>query len=491
MSLWKRWVDQTLLGFEDGTARSDVGSGGNHGTPSIRPLPDNDALTRRCVLSVGGRACAASRSTPTVTLFYDGVKRLTVAVLARATASSGLQRYLDGRADQGSAYQVSPLYYELEGYVRENLFEIRKQLSSQNDDATGCCDESSVSVAIGSLEESDQAQRQELQEKAEEASRTRSQGCDAVDAHTLEAALEIARLHRLNEDLDVLSIYFLRQVSKVFGRVAVKIAHSRLRSIQLVAIPYIDGMMVSGYSKAVRRDGTPMKLVRHSEGGRLVEYEECAAIRLLPIGTPVACGQYAPSSPTTEGSFSWQCEEIALAQLHRWWGDIAPPDYVGQKLVLSWEAGGADDVVTLSHPSLDDDLSSNPPPDDRNVHSLVPVAVLRVPPTSTGSGPAAAADGARVLLRHGRCVRAQLRTVPTDPARWSPSSSSGSMSTIYSGTAVLERVDLAFSDLVRGAARRALPLQRHQCQEIEETRPLLVGEASYLCQLESLATASP
>lgn len=295
-----------------------------------------------------------SAPAPAITLHYDAVKKVTIAVLApcqNRVDSEAVNAYFQSRVADGTAYIVSPLYYELEGFIRENLSWIRKALPDLTHQT-----ESSVSVAMGSLEESDDVQRRKMLDEKEASNRNTHHrlrvasagavgtsspdlrgdgGGLVVDADWFEEVLEIARLHRLNDDLDVLSVYFMRQTSKSFGRVAARIAFHRLQSQTSLALtPLVDGVYISGYSKFVRRDGLPLHHIhttRYLDSGRAVEYQRCLDIDLNGASGSSAvrsstneclvglAGKFAPSE-ASDPYFDWKCEEVSLANLHRWWG---------------------------------------------------------------------------------------------------------------------------------------------------------------------------
>jgi hypothetical protein len=294
------------------------------------------------------------RLDPMVTLFYDTIKKLTVAVLSQHV-DPALTMYLEARLRDGSAYRVSSLYVELEGYIRENRCHILQHLSETERDYD---DETAVTVAIGSLEQSDDAHRQEMEAE-------RQVHCDSqqpVDESTLEKVLEVACLHRLNEDLDVMS---------------------------------------------------------------------------------------------------WRCEEIALANLHRWWGDISLPDYEGQKLLLSW-------VVEPSSVDGMDHFSENR---SALISSLKIPAETRLCPGERVVAVPSVGNRLRVL----ESTRLQRDDV----------------STLYSGRMEVVSVHLDFLALVRASVRasaRAMgPMLREKHRRIEELRPLMLDEVQYLEQIEFLA----
>lgn len=372
-----------------------------------------------------------------VTLFFDTVKHMTIAVLAN-DGDGSLSHYFQGRIEAGTAYSVSPLYIELDGFVRENMREIQCSLPH--------LPSSSIVLAVGSLVESDAAQRNVLLD--ERAARQPTSPCDGP---LLEQVLEICRLVRLQDDLDVLSIYFMRQVSKSFAAVAKLMAQRRLADLSLSVTPFVDGCAAHGYSRFVRRDGRAVEeLVQHYESGRVVDYEQCHEIRFKAS----ALGVYEPRC-AMEADFSWHCEEVTLANLHRWWGDIALPDYQGQKLVLYWCLGSAD-ALSL----------------DKNEISL---GVLRLP-VEMG------APKGRREWHISSLISLVLQVIESgEPTRVDD------VAMAYAGRARVCQAKLDYLALVRAMARGAAPQVREYYRSVLEVRPLLPGEEDYLQQLEALA----
>jgi hypothetical protein len=369
---------------------------------------------------------------PFVTLYFDGDKKITVAVLAERL--DNLSIYFQRRVEQGTAYQRSPLYYELDGYVRENWSKIQRQ------EGFGA---HSVSVAVGSLKASDDAQRDEL--TIERRSRMRK----TVDDDLLEQALEIASLHRLKDDLDVVSISCMSQANKAFNRVASKLARQRLLDTKLIIRPYVDGISLNGYSNFVRGDSTG--LVSCSESGRAVEYCQRQDILLSSSSGSEVVFKPIPSSIS---ELSWECEELALANLHRWWGDICIRDYVGQKLILYWK-------LDPSHPDYVDNKCS----------SIVSLAALRLeaePSKGVRNWPMAQSSICLDVL--------ESRVTAIDDVTMS-----------FAGCLRVLQVRLNFASLVGAAARSKLVSLKKTHERIEESRPLLEHEIDYLLEVERAA----
>jgi hypothetical protein len=372
------------------------------------------------------------RANPLVTLFFDGDKKITVVVLSERL--DNLSMYFQCRVEQGTAYQRSPLYYEMDGYIRENWTKIQRQKGFGSH---------TVSIAVGSLKASDDAQRDEL--TTERQSRMRK----TVDDELLEQALNIARLHRLKDDLDVISISFMRQASKAFGRVASKLARQRLLDTTLILRPFVDGISLNGYSNFVRGDAT--NLVSCSESGSANQY--CQREDIL-LSSSVGDEEFFKPVPGTISDISWECEELALANLHRWWGDIAIRDYVGQKLILYWK-------LDPSHPDYANNKGSN----------IVSLAALRFEPDQS--------KGIRTwpMAQSSICLDVlESRVTMIDDVTMS-----------FAGRLRVSQVRLNFASLVGAAARGKLDSLKTNHELIEESRPLLEHEIDYLLEVERAA----
>jgi hypothetical protein len=397
----------------------------------IMPWWNEDARNENSVRRRRNDECPR-RSDPFVTLFFDGDKKITVAVLSERL--DNLSIYFQCRVEQGTAYQRSPLYYEMNGYIRENWTKIQLQKGFGAH---------SVSIAVGSLKASDDAQRNEL--STERRNRMRK----TVDAELLEKALDIARLHRLKDDLDVISISFMNQVSKAFSRVASKLARQRLRDTTLILRPFVDGISLNGYSNFVRGDATG--LVCCSESGRAVEY--CQRQDII-LSSSSGGEEFFKPVPGTISELSWECEELALANLHRWWGDIAIRDYVGQKLILYWK-------LDPSHPDYVDNKCSS-------IVSLAALCLEAEPLKGVRTWPMAQSSICLDVL--------ESRVTAIDDVTMS-----------FAGRLRVSQVRLSFAGLVGATARGKLDSLRKTHERIEESRPLLEHEIDYLLKVERAA----
>ena len=226
---------------------------------------------------------------PTITLFFDTQKECTVAILSFRL--DPFTTYFDGLVKDGVAICKTPFYYELRGYVRENLYKLTKhQKQEQQENATTLFGSHLVNVAMGALRESDIAQRTVLEKKHRQKQQQKQQShnnntstattttsIQSYDHLLLEKVLQICTLHRLGDDLDVMSIHCMKQTSTVFRQIAVPLAQQRMKQTQLKITPLVDGYNLSGYSVFRRRnninnDDNSRRTVIEREHGTMVEY---------------------------------------------------------------------------------------------------------------------------------------------------------------------------------------------------------------------------
>jgi len=271
---------------------------------------------------------------PTITLFFDTEKLHSVAILS--VPLDPFNKYFNSRVKDGSAVCKTPFYYELDGFVRSNLNKLKEQKLFGNH---------LVKVAMGALRESDLAQSAALEKE-------HHKQCHAKRSFDrLEEVLQICRLHRLGEDLDVLSIHCMQKTSRVFRRVATPIAEQRMRVCQFVVTPLVDGYFLSGYSVFRRHQGATNTVVER-EQGRMVEYAVSPSFLFhQDTETP---GRFTArknekhleddrgNDEENLAQFSWACEELSFANLEREWGDIGVHEYVGQKVRVHWRRGEVD-----------------------------------------------------------------------------------------------------------------------------------------------------
>ena len=258
---------------------------------------------------------------PSITLFFDSEKSLTLAILSHRLDPFIL--YLEQRVSQGTARRKTSLYYEIDGFVRENRSKMRLQQIFGSH---------LVDLALGALQDSDLAQKNYLEKEMFKKQR-KTKICPSIAQ--LQESLEICFLHGLDEYLDVMSIYCFGRSSKSCRQIANCMARKRMKETRLIVSPLVDGHFLDGYSVFRRSDHLPT--VFQKEQGRLVEYTECDSIVCNSQGG----GVFAPCIESS-ADFEWSCEELSFQTLERDWGDIGVHEYIGQKLVVYWECSDAD-----------------------------------------------------------------------------------------------------------------------------------------------------
>lgn len=374
---------------------------------------------------------------PSITLFFDTEQNLTVATLSYILDPFTL--YLDRLVQNNTARCKTPLYYELDGYIRENLTKMRQHQGFGSH---------LVEVAIGALEASDNAQRHQLETVA-------TKKKNSTSYHQLEEVLEICRLHRLEDDLDVMSIYCMRRASKSLGRVASRIAKQRMQKTILSISPLVDGSSLAGFS--VFRRILQSDTIIQTEHGRLVEYASCEDIVCSP--TTEGCGKFKPF-PRTKDTFSWNCEELSFANLEREWGDICFQEYLGQKLIASWPAGDVD-IPEVNERKGGEQLNTSVP--------LVDIRLDATPSQGIKTWPMPFIKFKLEVLK-SRALQRDEVTVN------------------FSGRVRVVRIDMNFLCLVRAYARTLEASLESRRLQIEESRPLLENEKAYLQEVRQAAS---
>jgi hypothetical protein len=305
-----------------------------------------------------------------------------------------------------------------------------------------------VEVAMGALEASDNAQRQHL-----EAIAARRKYCTSY--YQLEEVLEICRLHRLEDDLDVMSIYCMRRTSKSMGRVASRIAKQRMQKTRLVISPLVDGSSLAGFS--VFRRILHSDTIIQTEHGRLVEYASCEDIVCSPATEERCCNKFKPL-PSTKDTFSWNCEELSFANLEREWGDITFHEYLGQKLIASWLAGDVD------IPEVNERKG-----EQSNSVPMVGIRLNATPSQGVKTWPMPFINFKLEVLK-SRALQRDEVTVN------------------FSGRVRVVRIDMNFLCLVRVYARTLDASLESRRLQIEESRPLLEHEKAYLREVRQAAS---
>ena len=270
---------------------------------------------------------------PCITLHFDEVENCSIAVVSHPL--DPFERYFEKLVDYGIATRKTPFYFKLQGYLRENFCRLRKA------DETGFGSHL-VHIAVGALAKSDHAQKVELESaittkrNAQHATSSTTPARLSPSYRQLEDVFEIIRLHRLGDDLDIMSIFCLRLVNKGIGNIAAKMARERIQSAKIIANPLVDGCSLSGFSvfrRRRRRPVTPLMpqqqqqqqqfptMVVQDEHKKLIEYSESNKIYLSAATSGCnhyngngnddqSCGTvtFRPSI-TSPKDFSWNCEE--------------------------------------------------------------------------------------------------------------------------------------------------------------------------------------
>lgn len=446
---------------------------------------------------------------PTITLYFDGDKNCTVATLSYRL--DPFTKYFDQCVSEGSASWKSTLYYELNGFLRENLHRLRHHQCFFGGHL--------VKTAIGALRDSDAAQRSWLEEyHLRQHLRRHQPGVECDDAATtafsstnittepgqyqdyekLEVVLEICRLWGLGDNLDVLSIDCMLRTSQVFRKVATPMAEKRVKECKFVVTPLVDGHAKSGYS-VFRRADTSRERIIEREGGRLVEYAVGSSIlcrekrdkiienvsneiarkkSLRGHFLPVACSNVAfnkNSDRNRNGSeheemtgFSWACEELSYTNLELEFMDTSVPEYVGQKVIVHWQCGNID----MPNQSEKNSLSTQDPHSSLLI-PMMPVFRLKLDWASQKKG-----------IRKFSAPHFDLKL---DIQRTS-ALQVDEVTFLYKGNAKILECRADFSFLVAAYARSLEPCLKANHQQIETMRPLLRHEHTFLQEVQLAAS---
>jgi hypothetical protein len=446
---------------------------------------------------------------PTITLYFDEDKHRTIATLS--CRLDPFKNYFDQLANEGSAVWKSPLYCELKGFLRENLYRLRHQQRFFGGHL--------VQTAIGALKKSDAAQRSHLEKahlrhylerhrihrvRYDNAINTReiAESPNYQDTEQLEIVLEICRLWGLGENLDVLSIDSMLRTSQVFRKVAVPMAEKRVKECKFLVTPLVDGHMISGCS-VFRRADSNRQTIFEREGGRLVEYAVCPSIlcrqgqdKLQEVSTEMNnekphCGRFLPvkcsnsnfhQNPQSDrnnaeeesAKFSWACEELSYANLELEFMDISVQEYVGQKVIVQWQRNYIDipDQTRKNDKGVQDSRTSSL----MSTGTDMPVFCRKLDWAPKKNGIFKFSISHFDLKLHIRSMSA---------------SQVDDVTFVYRGNAeILEcRADFAF--LVAAYARSLESDLKAKYQEIETMRPLMRHERNFLEEVRLAASMCP
>lgn len=418
-----------------------------------------------------------------VILFFDVAKQRTIAVLS-SSMKELVSEYFQCRVAQGTATSQSPLYYELDGYLRENWTQLRHQ--------KGIGLQFTVIVAVGALEASDKAQSEilEKQEKEIMASTRQKQqpNVSEGDPSLFESALEICRLHRLGEDLDVFSVYCLgRTGNRICRQIAISLATQRLRQAQLELIPLVDGCPIGGLSTFMRLQSDRNNDTFIQYGGRPMEYVQFPSIPLT-LASDTCPNKFIPKQAADDADItviSWGCIELAFSNLEQWWGECK--EYSGQKLQIRWQPSEVDIVKT---PRASQSTNQHPPNDESQ---------LPVDAQAEQQGHAQQLHCNNKYLDIA-CLRIEGE-VPKQLKKWTASrfcsitlrilesqvTQLDDVEMCYRGSLQFVQAHVDFRALVRAYVKKLLVGLQQEKERIEEQRPLLSRERNYFQAVERAA----
>ena len=435
---------------------------------------------------------------PIITLYFDTNQQCTVAILSFSVDQ--FRNYFDQCVKEGNAIWKSPLYCELKGFVRENLFRLRHKQRFFGAHL--------VKVAIGALEDSDAAQSLLIEEahlkqhlarhqrhiRRENVVNTESSTtvCAASkryeDNKKLEVVLEICRLWGIGENLDVLSIHCMLRTSKVFRKVAIPIAKKRLKEVKFVITPLVDGHVMAGYS-VFRRTANNRKTIIEKEQGKLIEYAMCSSTtygqeQSKPTETtnddylcgrflPLTCFNLDPNPNYDEGEFSpdfsWACEELTYANLELECMGLCAREYIGQKIVIGWKRSDID----------------------------TPCQMTKINQCNQGSSTAISSRGSEMPFHHVKiCTRQQTGVMHYSiphfhlilDIRTTSLSQIDEVTFRHEGIAEILECRADFNFLVAAYAHSLEACLQANFEEIEMMRPLMRHERAFLQEVQLAAS---
>jgi len=159
-----------------------------------------------------GCAGGCNRDHPTITLSYDQ-ENGTLATVSHLLEP--FLHYFQQRIHLETAFPKSRGQFHLNGFVRENLTDLKRQ--------RGFSGHRLVKLLTNTLEDSDKAYNQKIDgEKQLKQKRARVE----IDMNTFEEAMDVVLLHRLQEDLEVdpMSLHCMGKTSRLFRWIASGIA---------------------------------------------------------------------------------------------------------------------------------------------------------------------------------------------------------------------------------------------------------------------------
>ena len=454
---------------------------------------------------------------PTITLYFDADKNCTIAVLS--CCLDPFKKFFDECVNEGNAVWISPLYCELNGFLRENFHRLQHQQRFFGGHL--------VKIAIGALDDSDAAQRTQLEEahiqqhrrrhrrhRVQSNNRTSPFNTVSIsssfskasakcyeDIERLEVVLEICRMWGLGECLDVFSIYCLLRTSRVFRKVGIPMAEKRVKECNFVITPLVDGHMTSGRS-IFRRLNSNRQTILQREEGHLVEYAVCSSIiyrqrggerRSSPTRNeddnhfsrsfyPATCSD-AISDQNPERNrygeesgncteFSWACEELSYTNLELECMDMGIKEYTGQQVIVQWKRNDVDNPFNFRKKDTSIEVASSSS-FLQSSKSSIPVLRVKLDRARQTTG-IAKFSVPHFLLRID--IRKSLVSQVDD------------VTFFYEGEAeILEcRADFLFLVAVYARSLSALLIENHQ--QINKLRPLLQHEHAFLEEVQQAAS---
>lgn len=493
--------------------------------------------------SCDGTACQCQKIHPEITLYFDKEKLCTVAIVSYHL--DVFTKYFEQRINDGSAVYKSQFYYELTGFLRENLHHLRHQDQQQ------LFGSHLVKVAIGALNESDSAQiiileesrlrqhcrRHHCQRQCDDDHDTNNATDDETSSFTidtiskssscykdlekLELILEICSLWGIGDMLDVLSIHCMQKtenhVFKKFGR---QFAEHRMKDCRFVVTPLVDGHFVSGYSVFRRANDNQETVFEREQEGRIVEYAVCSSVEYRcqaeeykqddddafasNITERNINGRFLPeicsdnknknnnnndvdeNHPSTE--FSWACDELSFSNLELEWGDIGSiHEYIGQKISVHWHRTEVDIIPDSA--SRNDINNGDEGEEDSSLHHVLSVFDMKLD-WATTTQKLGITNFSIPCNDPNAAVEQSLFDFKIDIKKMEVTQLDD-VTISFKGSASLLECNADFTLLVAAYARslEASLIARHH--QIETTRPLLRHEHDFLQEVQYAASLCP
>ena len=299
------------------------------------PLPNDYDFYDEYSFRNGCCRLRCSRDHPKITLSFDSERNVTLATMSHQL--DPFCNYFSQRLEEETAWPQSAFVYQLDGFLRPNLTNLRETFKSHL-----------ISVSSDAIASSDRAQS-EMQEECD-TKRPRIEHPVLV-FDRLEQVLDIVLLHYLERDLDPISILCMSRTSRMFLRKARGIASQRLGSARLSITPMVDGMELHGESKM---DSYDPETCDHSGSPfeqRVWSYNKRKNIDLVFVEHDEEKGFFCPADQDASSStFSW-----TRGDLSKTWQDEddynrreCEDDYVGQQFKLYWHPHPHDGVEVPS-----------------------------------------------------------------------------------------------------------------------------------------------